>query len=171
MSNLFSTSFCNNPHDLLTGRPVGHECYILPPRALAAEREGNVDLANHLLAISSFKSRGTVRGRREPVVASLTDDPYSKPFKFLPRHGAYLVTLQDMTSTKPGMYDVVPESGDRALPKGIIEQTRLTTKRLATLPRFHAFLYQPGHAGRYDLSRRLGEFHTIDEAIEAILAA
>jgi hypothetical protein len=164
MADTFATSYCNQAHALATGRPVGHECYVLPPRALAAERAGDVELANQILASSNFKARGPVRGRRSPVVASLQDDRYEKPFRYLPKLGAYLVTLQDMTATRPGMYDVVPEHGDRVLPKGIIEKAKKSML-------YHAFLYDPRYAGRYDMVHRLAEASTLDEAVMAIVNA
>jgi hypothetical protein len=164
MDSTFTTSFCNFPHNLKTGRPVGHECYVLPPLALAAERADDLDLANRILASSNFRSRRPVRGKRQNVVASLSDNRYDKPFRFLRRLGAYLVTLQDMTSSIPGMYDVVPDGGDRSLPKGIIEKSRGSSL-------YHAFLYAPGHAARYDKSVRLGEFTSLDDAVEAIISS
>jgi hypothetical protein len=57
---LYTTSFCNFAHDLRTGRPVGHECYILPPAALAAEKAGDYKLAQDLIASGK---RGPIRGR------------------------------------------------------------------------------------------------------------
>jgi len=36
---IYCTSFCNFGHYLDTGRPIGHECYIIPPRFLQMERE------------------------------------------------------------------------------------------------------------------------------------
>ncbi len=38
----YVTSYCNHPHRLRDGKPVGHECHILPPNALLAERSGDV---------------------------------------------------------------------------------------------------------------------------------
>jgi hypothetical protein len=35
----YVTSFCNFPHYVETGRPIGHECYIIPPRCIKAERD------------------------------------------------------------------------------------------------------------------------------------
>lgn len=60
-SDIYCTSFCNKGHRLKTGRPVDHECYILPPAALKAEREGNDDEALRLL---SSMRRVVVRGRK-----------------------------------------------------------------------------------------------------------
>ena len=37
---VYCTSFCNFGHRLDTGRPVGHECYILDPKKLQAEARG-----------------------------------------------------------------------------------------------------------------------------------
>jgi hypothetical protein len=48
MGAIYCTSFCNHGHDLETGRPVGHECYILNPRALKAERDGDVEKSQKL---------------------------------------------------------------------------------------------------------------------------
>ena len=36
----YVTTFCNRAHWLHTGRPVGHACYILQPRKLQAEANG-----------------------------------------------------------------------------------------------------------------------------------
>jgi hypothetical protein len=36
---IFCTSFCNMGHDIQTGKPIGHECYIIPPRLLRLERD------------------------------------------------------------------------------------------------------------------------------------
>jgi hypothetical protein len=49
MKTLYCTSFCNKPHALETGRPVGHECYILPPKALQAEQRGDVEESIRIL--------------------------------------------------------------------------------------------------------------------------
>lgn len=164
MDNIINTSYCNQAHHLRTGRPVGHECYVLPPSALAAEQAGDLDLASRIMLTSNFKARGPVRGRRLPVVASPSDDRYGKPFKFLPRLGAYLVTLQDQTASLPGMYDVVPEGGDRALPKGVIEKSKKSSY-------YHFYLYDPRYNARYDMAHRLGESTTLEGAVSAILAA
>jgi len=58
----FVTSFCNFPHNLATGRPVEHECYVLPVSALLAEKYGRFDDANRILATVDFKRKGMVRG-------------------------------------------------------------------------------------------------------------
>jgi hypothetical protein len=45
----YLTTYCNHGHELKTGRPVNHECYILPPAALAAEIAGDIPRAIELL--------------------------------------------------------------------------------------------------------------------------
>ncbi len=35
----YITTYCNFPHRLIDGKPVEHECYVLPPASLQAERE------------------------------------------------------------------------------------------------------------------------------------
>lgn len=62
MPRTFVTSFCNFPHNLATGRPIEHECYVLPVAALLAEKHGRFDDANRTLAAVNFKSKGMVRG-------------------------------------------------------------------------------------------------------------
>ena len=61
----FVTSFCNFPHSLKTGRPIGHECYILPVKGLWAERDGRFDEAQNIFA-EQRGSRVAVRGRGRP---------------------------------------------------------------------------------------------------------
>lgn len=41
----YVTSFCNFAHDLDTGRPIGHECYVIPPALLRGEMAGKIDHA------------------------------------------------------------------------------------------------------------------------------
>lgn len=45
----YVTTYCNHPHRLKDGKPVNHNCYILPPDALEAERNGDTDRAIELL--------------------------------------------------------------------------------------------------------------------------
>ena len=47
--NTYVTTYCNKPHRLKDGKPVGHECYVLPPKALAAEIDGDIKLACELI--------------------------------------------------------------------------------------------------------------------------
>lgn len=40
---MYCTSFCNRNHRLTDGKPIDHECYIIPPRLLIAERDDAPD--------------------------------------------------------------------------------------------------------------------------------
>lgn len=52
MSRIYCTSFCNHGHRLTDGKPVDHECYIIPPAALAAERDDRIADAIALIEAS-----------------------------------------------------------------------------------------------------------------------
>jgi len=67
-SNIFCTSFCNQGHRLSDGKPVDHECYVLPTEALHAERAGKFERAQEILAL--WKDRRPHRGVK---VASKVD--------------------------------------------------------------------------------------------------
>lgn len=41
--DIFQTSYCNKGHDMKTGRPINHECVVLPPEVLKAERDDRID--------------------------------------------------------------------------------------------------------------------------------
>lgn len=63
MDKIYCTSFCNHGHRLSDGKPVGHECYILPTEALHAERAGDLAKAQDIL--QKWKKRRTHRGVKE----------------------------------------------------------------------------------------------------------
>jgi hypothetical protein len=44
----YVTTFCNHPHRVADGKPVGHQCYVLPPGGLRAERDGDFEQAQLL---------------------------------------------------------------------------------------------------------------------------
>lgn len=46
----FRTTYCNQPHRLSDGKPINHECHVLPTPALHAEKAGDVSTAVELLA-------------------------------------------------------------------------------------------------------------------------
>ena len=62
---VYCTSFCNHGHVVSTGKPVEHECYILPPKAIAAEIRGDYDKANDLIHAAK-PMRTMLRGVRSP---------------------------------------------------------------------------------------------------------
>lgn len=45
----YLTSYCNQYHDVITGKPIDHECIVIPPNALKAEMEGDTDKAIELI--------------------------------------------------------------------------------------------------------------------------
>jgi hypothetical protein len=49
-SEVYATTFCNRGHYMATGRPIGHECRIIPPAALRAEYDGDIARAQEILS-------------------------------------------------------------------------------------------------------------------------
>lgn len=67
--SFFRTTYCNKWHRLSDGKPVNHECYILPTPALHAEKAGNVSLAVDLLAAWKKRKKHTgVKWQKESSV-------------------------------------------------------------------------------------------------------
>lgn len=62
-SMIYCTTFCNKGHRLSDGKPVGHECFVVPTAALVAEKEGNVSKAIQIL--DQWKNRRKHNGLRE----------------------------------------------------------------------------------------------------------
>lgn len=58
----YVTTFCNFVHRLADGKPVDHECYVLPTAALVAEMEGDYPKALDIL--STWKKRRPHKGLR-----------------------------------------------------------------------------------------------------------
>lgn len=46
---VYATTFCNRGHRTSDGKPVDHECCVLPPAAIAAERAGKFERASELI--------------------------------------------------------------------------------------------------------------------------
>jgi hypothetical protein len=61
-SGVFCTSFCNHPHRLNDGKPIGHECFVLPTAMLHYERVGDSAKAREAQAL--WKHRSTHKGVR-----------------------------------------------------------------------------------------------------------
>ena len=40
---VYFTSFCNMAHRMSDGKPIDHECYIIPPILLKSEKEKGAD--------------------------------------------------------------------------------------------------------------------------------
>lgn len=47
---IYLTTYCNKGHVVRTGRPVGHECRVIPPKALRAEIDGDFKTAIEILS-------------------------------------------------------------------------------------------------------------------------
>lgn len=58
---IYCTTFCNFGHRVFDGKPVAHECRIIPPEALRAEMDGDYDRAIEILQASPVR---TMRGVR-----------------------------------------------------------------------------------------------------------
>ena len=46
---IYCTTYCNRGHYVKTGRPVNHQCVTIPPSALKAEIDGDIDKAIELI--------------------------------------------------------------------------------------------------------------------------
>jgi hypothetical protein len=52
--------FCNKPHRIDDGKPIKHECFVLPTEYLCSERAGDRDRAKEVL--DSWKKRKPHKG-------------------------------------------------------------------------------------------------------------
>lgn len=57
---IYCTTYCNHGHRLSDGKPVGHECYVLPTAALHAEKAGRTTQAVEILG--QWKKKTPHRG-------------------------------------------------------------------------------------------------------------
>jgi hypothetical protein len=60
-TGIYCSTYCNFGHDVETGKPIDHECIIIPPEALAAEMGGDYERAIELMRGKSGKM---LRGKR-----------------------------------------------------------------------------------------------------------
>lgn len=47
--NFYVSTYCNHPHNIKTGKPIRHECRIIPPAALRAEMAGDYETAVEIM--------------------------------------------------------------------------------------------------------------------------
>lgn len=47
---IYCTTYCNHGHCMQTGKPVAHECYVLPAAALAAEYASDYETAIDIIS-------------------------------------------------------------------------------------------------------------------------
>jgi hypothetical protein len=50
MVKFYVSTYCNFAHDVATGKPIEHECRVIPPAALKLEMEGDYAGAQSILA-------------------------------------------------------------------------------------------------------------------------
>jgi hypothetical protein len=48
----YVSTYCNFAHDIATGRPMNHECVVIPSAALQAEMDGDFDKAIEIMKAS-----------------------------------------------------------------------------------------------------------------------
>ena len=58
---VYCSSYCNFGHYVHNGRPIDHECRIIPPKALQAEMEDDFETAINILQNTP---KVIVRGRK-----------------------------------------------------------------------------------------------------------
>ena len=82
------TTYCNFPHRLKDGKPIGHECYIIPPAALQAERDGDMPRAIELIQAgktSSYYGERSLphhRGVRRTAICTQCRQPCKPAVRF-----------------------------------------------------------------------------------------
>ena len=62
MTAIYVTTYCNHARRLSDGKPIRHECHVLPPKALELERTDDFDGA--IREIQAAKPLRVCRGVR-----------------------------------------------------------------------------------------------------------
>ncbi len=52
----YCTTYCNRAHRMSDGKPIAHECRIIPPKALAAERQGDYEAAIEIMRATPVRT-------------------------------------------------------------------------------------------------------------------
>ena len=73
----YLTSYCNKHHDLVTGKPIDHECRTLPPAALHAERADAFDTADAILGRCGACSNCKKLAKVQKSVLACCNPPFS----------------------------------------------------------------------------------------------
>lgn len=71
MAETYCSSFCNQAHRLSDGKPLDHECFVLPTEMLYAERDGDYIKASQIL--TSWKKRRVHKGVRTRLEVTSSD--------------------------------------------------------------------------------------------------
>ena len=78
MTLIYCTSFCNFGHVVATGRPIDHECYIIPSKLLIAEREQSTGWLDQWATWHRTRASTPVQGRPlDQTWIALTADKHS----------------------------------------------------------------------------------------------
>lgn len=64
-ASFYVTTYCNFAHRLSDGKPIEHECRIIPPSALMAEMEGDYEEAMEILHHTPSREHRGVRHEKE----------------------------------------------------------------------------------------------------------
>jgi hypothetical protein len=76
---VYATTYCNKGHRISDGMPVNHECYVLPPAALRAERDGDIPRAIDIIQAAKPLRVSRVRMPKEnPIQQWLVAVSYAK---------------------------------------------------------------------------------------------
>jgi len=73
----YLSSYCNQYHEKATGKPIDHECRVIPPAALEAERVGDTDLAIRILERCGKCSNCKKLARVQRAVLRCCNSPFS----------------------------------------------------------------------------------------------
>jgi len=67
-SKNYLTTYCNQYHDIRTGKPIDHECITIPPEALKAEMGGDYEKAIDI--IDKSKKRESRMSEQQSLAAA-----------------------------------------------------------------------------------------------------
>lgn len=71
----YMTTYCNKAHRIVDGKPVDHQCYVIPPKALKLEMDGNVSAALVVLsAAQPLQMHSGVKSRTIDVPESVDEN-------------------------------------------------------------------------------------------------
>ena len=68
----YLTTFCNRRHRLEDGKPIKHECYVIPPKLLNLERKAE-DFFRDEAALAAWKEWAKLGDRRERMIRGVAE--------------------------------------------------------------------------------------------------
>lgn len=63
LPKFYVSTYCNFPHRMRDGRPLRHECRMIPPAALRAERDGDYEKAIAIMQKAEAERRAEAKDR------------------------------------------------------------------------------------------------------------